>query len=572
MSRLLPLLAAVLATPALARDARPSWAEQIAAHGGPAAILCGQAGVLARVGGADVWLSRHPADWCYADAHGDVVWFGDARKRQVLALDLLGDADATVVVKGALPRFAIYWRNTPKPIAFLQQFSNDTHWMGLEVDGPRVVVYEGNLAFTLRDGILTRDRKRARIKDATFLRQLAERSARKAPAALPTSPCPIGQPVPGLPPRLPGCDDASLCGRVTASVGSTPLCQVLVRQSCGDTCTARAVLWNAETKRFDSVGGVFPVYNPDTDTLAVGDFADPEWALASDDGQLLLADGALYDRAGKTLHPGLGAGPGGFYGHAPARLTPEEAAARYAEGLAALNACRDGEHFRAGCVAGPLAALRQAAEAGQIDAAYVLGSHLFSSRFMEAGADAKSPTDRADYLDALTWITRAAHAGHPKAKTYLPPEVMAVLLTGEAPQAALPEPFNDFPLPWLLAAARAGKPAARQVQIACTIHVATPDGRALVSSPRVGTLLGRPALFTLEEGGGEGQPPLSLRMELTPSLDAAGALQAGGTASLQVSDATALPHPIAPTATPQITLRASEQKAFDVACTVAPAE
>ena len=40
------------------------------------------------------------------------------------------------------------------------------------------------------------------------------------------------------------------------------------------------------------MGGVFPVYNPDTDTLAVGDFADPEWALASDDGQLLLADGA----------------------------------------------------------------------------------------------------------------------------------------------------------------------------------------------------------------------------------------------------------------------------------------
>ncbi|MEZ4472645.1 MAG: hypothetical protein R3F60_18050 [bacterium] len=458
LHRLIPL--ALLATPALARDARPSWAEQIAARGGEAAILCGSTGVLARTPAAEIWLTRQRADWCYVDAHGDVVWLGDTRTRQVHALDLLTDAEPVKVVKGALPRFAIYWRNTPKPLAFMQQFSNDTHWMGLEVDVPRVVVEEGNLAFTLRSGILKRDRKRARLTNAPFLRQLAQRSAGKPAPRPPTSPCVAGEPVPGLPPRLPGCDDPGLCGRVTASIGNTPLCQVLVRQSCGDTCTARAVLYNAETKRFDSVGGVFPVYDPATDTLAVGDYADPEWALSNADGTLILAAGALYDREGRALHPGLGAGPGGFYGRPPATLTPDQAAARAAEGLAALDACRDGEHFRAACVPAALDLLRAAAEAGRPDAAYALGGHLFSSRFMNAAPSERDAADRAAYIDALTWLARAAHAGHPKAKTYLPPEVMAVLLTGQPPKAALPEPFNDFPLPWLLAAAQAARPAA----------------------------------------------------------------------------------------------------------------
>ncbi|MEZ4463756.1 MAG: hypothetical protein R3F43_04350, partial [bacterium] len=89
LHRLIPL--ALLATPALARDARPSWAEQIAARGGEAAILCGSTGVLARTPAAEIWLTRQRADWCYVDAHGDVVWLGDTRTRQVHALDLLTD-------------------------------------------------------------------------------------------------------------------------------------------------------------------------------------------------------------------------------------------------------------------------------------------------------------------------------------------------------------------------------------------------------------------------------------------------------------------------------------------------
>lgn len=122
----------------------------------------------------------------------------------------------------------------------------------------------------------------------------------------------------------------------------------------------------------------------------------------------------------------------------------------------ALESCKDGEHFRSDCTAPVFAQLTQAAQAGHAGAQFKLGSLQFSMRFQKDGVDEGSPADHAAYVQALTWIARAAHAGHAKARSFLPPDVTQVLLTGTA--AALEPPFGGLPMAWLIEAAKAARP------------------------------------------------------------------------------------------------------------------
>ncbi len=150
---------------------------------------------------------------------------------------------------------------------------------------------------------------------------------------------------------------------------------------------------------------------------------------------------------------------------APAKGTPPAAAALYAQAMATLKGCQMGEHERKDCAEPAYAQLAQAAQAGHVEAQFAFGSRQFSHRFQQAAPDPKSAADRAAYVTALTWLASAAHAGHARAKTYLPPDVMQVLLTGKAAHllsgkaADLEPPFGDLPVLWLLEAAKAAKAA-----------------------------------------------------------------------------------------------------------------
>jgi hypothetical protein len=448
----LALLLAFGAAPAVAQAAgpQPSWAAELhAKHAGDIAILCGAKGVAAQAGATLVPLTQTPARWCHMDTHGDVVWFGDDT-RTLWALDLLAKGAPVKVATGVIERVNVAWGAPHQAASMRVPFENDTHNMQLRVDTQTITTYPGNFDYNLPEGTIARDQAGTKVVGATFLRAVAKRAAAKPVAPAPASPCKDGRAVPGLKPTLEGCEDPELCGKIQGGISGTPLCAVLVRHSCGDGCYNVSAWYNAKTKRFDSLGGLLTGYDPATDTVKDGRVT-PGTITASPSGTQLMMDGAIYGLDGAQTHAGWGAGPAGFL---PNASGPD---ALYTAAMATLAGCQMGEHEHLACAKPGYAQLRAAAEAGHRDAQYTLGSRRFSMRFQNEGPNAKSAADRAAYVDALTWLARAAHAGHPKAATYLPPDVMSALLTGAAPEA-LSGPFGALPIEWVLAAAKASKP------------------------------------------------------------------------------------------------------------------
>jgi hypothetical protein len=120
------------------------------------------------------------------------------------------------------------------------------------------------------------------------------------------------------------------------------------------------------------------------------------------------------------------------------------------EARAALQAGRMGEHLRTDAYEKAVVLLRKAAEAGERDAQFELGSLVVSTLFQ---ADAPTEAQRLAYTEALTWLAVAARRGHPKASTYLPPVVTAPLLGRPRPKLDEPGPMSDIPAAWVDAAA-----------------------------------------------------------------------------------------------------------------------
>ena len=454
---LLAGLTALVPTPGRAREAPPAdgWStlDQARQAGAEVAVLCGADGVVARTPLQRVTLTPARADWCRVDAVGGVVWFGDTRRHEVHALDV-HTHQVKRVVTGALDNFALYWRTTHPPRALMGPLGQETHWMGLEVDTQQIVVYGGNLAYTLPEGQLEKDQKRARIADPAFLVAIAARGAH-APVR-PPSPCTPDTLAKGVRPTLADCEDPAFCGKLGSQLGATPLCSVVIRHSCGDTCSTLAAAYNTQTGAFDAVGGLFAAYDAAQDTVTEGRIADPEQAVFSPSGRLVAVGGAVFTRAGVRVYQGAGAGPGGFLAALPG--APADApAAVYQQAMAALAACQEGEHLPTACAGPAYALLRRAAMGGDVDARYELGRRMFSDHFMDTAPNPRSAADHGAYVEALTWLALALQAHHPKADQVFPEDVTAALRTGKTPRP-LEGPFESLPAAWVREAAAAALP------------------------------------------------------------------------------------------------------------------
>lgn len=120
----------------------------------------------------------------------------------------------------------------------------------------------------------------------------------------------------------------------------------------------------------------------------------------------------------------------------------------HAAGEAALAAGRDGEHLSARGFEVARQAFRAAAEAGHPPAQYALAKLVISTLYMAGGIVAKQ---KADYVEALTWLAVAGALGHAEARTLLPAGVTAKLFGGTAP-ADPDDAFGDLPAAWITAA------------------------------------------------------------------------------------------------------------------------
>lgn len=134
-----------------------------------------------------------------------------------------------------------------------------------------------------------------------------------------------------------------------------------------------------------------------------------------------------------------------------------DGAKMYAAGNAARAAGTHGEHLTTQGFEVAVRAYRAAAEAGQIDAQYTLAWLIISTRYQASGISAKQ---KAEYVEALTWLAVAAKRGHARARTFLPPGVMGKLLK-EPMKATKDDAFSDLPAAWLEEAHAKAVPLAR---------------------------------------------------------------------------------------------------------------
>jgi len=109
--------------------------------------------------------------------------------------------------------------------------------------------------------------------------------------------------------------------------------------------------------------------------------------------------------------------------------------ARYAAGLARLDASRDGEHFRQVSFDEAIADLEFAARNGNLAAQSSYGRTLFGALF---SAHAPRAVERDDYVSALTFLRIAARSGDQQAARFIPELAADVVITTEAPLDALP--------------------------------------------------------------------------------------------------------------------------------------
>lgn len=138
-------------------------------------------------------------------------------------------------------------------------------------------------------------------------------------------------------------------------------------------------------------------------------------------------------------------------GACPAVPPGTDAAALFAQAEATIKAGRMGEHLRQDALDQALALLRRAAQAGDLDAQFRLGSMVVANLYQ---AGAPQPAQQAAYVEALSWLGTAQRRGHVRARTYLP-EPISARLRGAPPPKPDPEaPFQDLPAPWFEAAAK----------------------------------------------------------------------------------------------------------------------
>jgi TPR repeat protein len=138
----------------------------------------------------------------------------------------------------------------------------------------------------------------------------------------------------------------------------------------------------------------------------------------------------------------------------PAAKDAEAAEAAFSKAQVAIEASRDGEHYRTEPLAKAVAQLRLAAAGGALGAQYRLGQVVFSTRFQTQGP---VPAEKGAYVDALSWIAVAARRGHVSAESFLSPEVMKSLLDPNAKWAPDPEDaLSSLPEAWVRAAATQG--------------------------------------------------------------------------------------------------------------------
>ena len=107
----------------------------------------------------------------------------------------------------------------------------------------------------------------------------------------------------------------------------------------------------------------------------------------------------------------------------------------YAQGVAKLEASKDGEHYLAEPFEAGVDALKIAAQNGHMEAQSLYGRTVFGARFT---AQAPTAAEREDYVGAIAFLRVAAKAGDADAAAYMPG------LTGgpdplEAPLDSLPE-------------------------------------------------------------------------------------------------------------------------------------
>lgn len=291
-----------------------SWRHRLRQLHGEVAVLCGRRGVFG-VGedGGILRIAKTKAAWCALDNHGDAVWIGRARPREVWVLDLLRNGPPKRVLRGALQRTGVVYDKGPR---FQGVWHNETHHMQLRVDQGRAAVYGGRMDYTLPKGAIKQARRRAKISNRKMLRRLARRA--QAARSATTKPdkdrrCPPNQRVPGLPATLPRCEEPQLCARFAERIGKTPYCPVVVQWECGDSCTIAYGLWHGSKRRFVTLGGLFASVDTKSGRIAQrGKFAGPGEALFSPTGARLIARGMLFGADGKVRHKGFGGSRGGW--------------------------------------------------------------------------------------------------------------------------------------------------------------------------------------------------------------------------------------------------------------------
>jgi hypothetical protein len=123
----------------------------------------------------------------------------------------------------------------------------------------------------------------------------------------------------------------------------------------------------------------------------------------------------------------------------PAIASRLDAEAAYQDGLAQLEASRDGDHFIIEPFEGAMARMREAAAAGHARAQAVMGSTKFGVMFLKADPQ---PGQREAYIDAMMWLRTSALVGEPDALGFMPG------LDGDSPP--LDEmPLSDVPAEWV---------------------------------------------------------------------------------------------------------------------------
>ncbi|HEB91369.1 MAG TPA: hypothetical protein ENI85_17465 [Deltaproteobacteria bacterium] len=136
---------------------------------------------------------------------------------------------------------------------------------------------------------------------------------------------------------------------------------------------------------------------------------------------------------------------GNATGACPSPTAAAVVEARYERGRAALEASRDGEHFRTDAYRDAMAHLAFAARNGHVAAQSLYGCTAFGVLF---GNHGPVESERADYVDALGFLRSAARAGDRAALSCLPG------ISG--PADAVGEPLSKLPDGWVSEAFRRG--------------------------------------------------------------------------------------------------------------------